>query len=99
MQVTAEEEGAREAEEAHRETMKTNDEYKQPPPKPKPTPAAAVEVEATSDSDTGIEELEPGHDKNFDVIIVGAGAAGIGQAFTLTHTFGLDPSKVLLIER
>ena len=34
-----------------------------------------------------------------DVIIVGAGAAGIGCAFSLTNTFGLDPSRVLLLER
>ena len=34
-----------------------------------------------------------------DVIVVGAGAAGIGCAFSLTHTFGLDPSRVLLLER
>lgn len=34
-----------------------------------------------------------------DVIVVGAGAAGIGCAFSLTHTFGLDPSRVVLLER
>ncbi len=34
-----------------------------------------------------------------DVIIVGAGAAGIGCAVMLTKTFGLDPSRVLLLER
>ena len=34
-----------------------------------------------------------------DVIIVGAGAAGVGCAMMLTKTFGLDPSRVLLIER
>ena len=34
-----------------------------------------------------------------DVIVVGAGAAGIGVAFSLTHTFGLDPSRVVLLER
>ena len=37
-------------------------------------------------------------DGSLDVIIVGAGAAGIGCAFTLTHIFGLDPSRVLLLE-
>ena len=35
----------------------------------------------------------------FDVIIVGAGAAGVGCALMLTKTFGLDPSRVLLVER
>lgn len=34
-----------------------------------------------------------------DVIIVGAGAAGVGCALMLTKTFGLEPSRVLLIER
>merc|ERR1740138_117896 len=34
-----------------------------------------------------------------DVIIVGAGAAGVGCAMMLTKTFGLDSSRVLLIER
>ena len=33
------------------------------------------------------------------VIIVGAGTAGIGCAVSLVHTFGLDPSRVLLLER
>ena len=36
---------------------------------------------------------------SFDVIIVGAGAAGVGTALMLTKTFGLDASRVLLIER
>ena len=36
---------------------------------------------------------------SLDVIIVGAGAAGIGCALMLTKTFGLDASRVLLIER
>ena len=34
-----------------------------------------------------------------DVIVVGAGAAGVGCALMLTTTFGLDASRVLLIER
>ena len=34
-----------------------------------------------------------------DVIIVGAGAAGVGCALMLTKTFGLDASRVLLLER
>ena len=38
-------------------------------------------------------------DVDYDVVIVGAGAAGIGCAITLTASFGLDPSRVLLIER
>ena len=88
---TDEESAARDAEEAHREHMKTSDEYKQPPPLPKKSDAGPGVV---------IEELEPAASNlSLDVIIVGAGAAGIGCAFTLIHTFGLDPSRVLLLER
>ena len=35
----------------------------------------------------------------YDVVIVGAGPAGVGCAMMLTKTFGLDSSRVLLIER
>ena len=38
-------------------------------------------------------------DAKLDVIVVGAGAAGVGIAVMLIHTFGLDPSRVLLVER
>ena len=38
-------------------------------------------------------------DLDYDVLIVGAGAAGIGCAIMLTGTFGVDPSRVVLIER
>jgi len=34
-----------------------------------------------------------------DVLVVGAGAAGIGCAMMLTKTFGLEKSRVLLVER
>lgn len=34
-----------------------------------------------------------------DVVIVGAGAAGIGCALMLTETFGLNKSRVMLVER
>ena len=34
-----------------------------------------------------------------DVVVVGAGAAGVGTALMLTTTFGLDASRVLLVER
>ncbi len=40
-----------------------------------------------------------GAEPQLDVIIVGAGAAGVGCALMLTKTFGLDVSRVLLIER
>ena len=41
----------------------------------------------------------PTHPHPFDVIIVGAGASGIGMALMLTRNFGLDPSRVVLVER
>ena len=34
-----------------------------------------------------------------DVVVVGAGAAGIGCAVSLTRAFGLDPARVRLLER
>ena len=36
---------------------------------------------------------------DLDVVIVGAGAAGIGQAVSLIFTFGLDSSRVQILER
>ena len=42
---------------------------------------------------------KPNHPEPFDVIIVGAGAAGVGLALMLTRVFDLDPERVLLIER
>jgi putative flavoprotein involved in K+ transport len=41
----------------------------------------------------------PAPDASLDVIVVGAGAAGIGCAHTLTNIFGLDASRVLLVDR
>ena len=41
----------------------------------------------------------PNHPDPFDVIVVGAGAAGVGAALMLTRVFGLDPRRVLLLER
>ena len=43
--------------------------------------------------------LEHKHSEPFDVIIVGAGASGVGVALSLTKVFGLHPQRVLLIER
>ena len=34
-----------------------------------------------------------------DVVVVGAGAAGIGCAVSLTRAFGLDPARVRLLDR
>ena len=36
---------------------------------------------------------------DYDVVIIGAGASGVGTAFMLTDTFGLDRSRVILMER
>lgn len=36
---------------------------------------------------------------DFDVLLVGAGASGIGCALMLTETFGLDKSRVMMVER
>ena len=45
------------------------------------------------------EESGSRSDTDADVVIVGAGAAGIGQAVSLIHTFGLDASRVKILER
>ena len=37
--------------------------------------------------------------EELDVVIVGAGAAGVGCALMLTKTFGLDASRVVVVER
>ena len=41
----------------------------------------------------------PTHEHPLDVIVVGAGASGVGIALMLTHHFGLDTQRVLLLER
>ena len=53
-------------------------------------PGARLQDELNDESVAGLD---------VDVIVVGAGAAGIGCAFSLTHTFGLDPSRVKILER
>lgn len=42
---------------------------------------------------------EPNHDDPLDVVIVGAGASGVGMGLMLTRTFNLDPERVLIVER
>ncbi|EGB03177.1 hypothetical protein AURANDRAFT_34382 [Aureococcus anophagefferens] len=39
------------------------------------------------------------HPEPYDVVVVGAGAAGVGVALMLTGVFGLDAGRVLLVER
>ncbi len=45
------------------------------------------------------DQPEPNHGFPLDVVIVGAGAAGVGVALMLLKTFHLDPDRVLLVER
>jgi hypothetical protein len=58
-------------------------------------PAEVVEIDEPGPrtANSGLDDV------GLDVIVIGAGAAGIGCAFTLTNTFGLEPSRVLLLER
>ena len=44
-------------------------------------------------------EVPPNHGEELDVVIVGAGASGVGTALLLGGIFGLDPSRVLIVER
>ena len=52
-------------------------------------------------SDLPEEEVtfEPNHGEELDVIIVGAGASGIGVGLMLTGLFGLESDRVLLVDR
>ena len=74
-------------------------------PDPRQQAPAVVPVSDVSDADAATQaakaELpDPSPEaSSLDVLIVGAGAAGIGTAFMLTHVFGLDASRVLLVER
>ena len=52
-----------------------------------------------SDDETPSTAPRPNHADPLDVIVVGAGASGVGVALMLTQTFGLDPERVLLVER
>ena len=44
-------------------------------------------------------KFEPNHGEELDVIIVGAGASGVGVGLMLTGLFRLEPDRVLLMER
>ena len=48
---------------------------------------------------TDCDHAKPDAGDLLDVIVIGAGAAGIGTAHTLTNIFGLDASRVLLVDR
>ena len=60
--------------------------------------ATVVRGEELQDEDLDAAPA-PRSDTDADVVIVGAGAAGIGQAVSLIHTFGLDASRVKILER
>ena len=92
------------AHEHHHEQSHVNEPADKPPPNTGTSEAdvydrtlSAVERKRRELMRAKAKECE--RDCMVDVIIVGAGAAGIGTAFTLTHVFGLDPSRVLLLER
>ena len=55
-------------------------------------------IYAPFDAD-GCIRLQSGDGLDVDVVVVGAGAAGIGCAVSLTRAFGLDASRVRLLER
>lgn len=61
-------------------------------------PSALTKLSSFFDDDRG-SALDAHDGLDASVIIVGAGAAGIGCAVSLTGGFGLDPARVLLLER
>lgn len=52
-----------------------------------------------SGQNAGPQKIKSNHSSPFDVIVVGAGASGVGMGVMLNHIFGLDPARVLLVER
>lgn len=49
--------------------------------------------------DVEVQRPRPNHGEPYDVIIVGAGASGVGMGLMLTRVFDLDPKRVLIVER
>ncbi|EGB03699.1 hypothetical protein AURANDRAFT_33640 [Aureococcus anophagefferens] len=47
----------------------------------------------------GCVRLRPSDGLDADVVVVGAGASGVGTAVALTRAFGLDPARVRLVDR
>ena len=52
---------------------------------------------ASSSSSSYMSEKLP--ENSYDVIVIGAGASGVGMGIMLTRTFGLEPERVAIIER
>ena len=59
-------------------------------------PASAISMQTAGTMPVVVDTTAT---KQVDVVVVGAGAAGVGTALMLTKTFGLDASRVLLVER
>mmetsp|Transcript_17266 Transcript_17266/g.43073 ORF Transcript_17266/g.43073 Transcript_17266/m.43073 type:complete len:563 (+) Transcript_17266:115-1803(+) len=55
-----------------------------------------IDVESTSEP---TQKPSFSEKTDYDVVVVGAGCAGVGTALMLTRTFGLDTSRVLLVEQ
>ena len=56
-------------------------------------------VQEVCDEVLKVNRPEPNHGFPLDVVIVGAGSAGVGMAHMLINTFHLDSERVLLLER
>ena len=50
-------------------------------------------------TDENIEPKERNHPLPFDVVVIGAGASGVGMGVMLNRIFGLATSRVLIVER
>ena len=60
---------------------------------------ALGEMMSVFETDEEAMRPPPNHPHEFDVIIVGAGASGVGMGLMLTRVFNLDPKRVLIVER
>lgn len=56
-------------------------------------------IDVTSSTSSSARRTVFDEETDYDVVIVGAGSAGVGTALTLTRTFGLDADRVVMVEK
>uniref|UniRef100_A0A7S1FV04 FAD/NAD(P)-binding domain-containing protein n=1 Tax=Corethron hystrix TaxID=216773 RepID=A0A7S1FV04_9STRA len=61
--------------------------------------SGVVDTDLTTEPSPSPSRPSFAEETDYDVIVVGGGCAGLGTALMLTKTFGLDDSRVLVVER